>query len=113
MNQFHLVDSVDNAFTEKSFRNPLSQPQGLEQKAYGKTFLKTLSFGKCWAAQILFRGRTSVDSPVLGKRLFDAAQPPKHWVVIEGGHHSDLQDVGALAYQAALAQFKAQLLAVP
>ena len=51
--------------------------------------------------------------PVLGKRLFDAAKPPKHWVVIEGGHHSDLQDVGALAYQAALAQFKAQLLAAP
>ena len=49
----------------------------------------------------------------LGKRLFDAAQPPKHWVVIEGGHHSDLQDVGAVAYQAALAQFKNQFLTGP
>lgn len=51
--------------------------------------------------------------PVLGKRLFDAAQPPKHWVVIAGGHHSDLQDVGAAEYQAALAQFKTQWLAQP
>ena len=50
---------------------------------------------------------------VLGMRLFDAAQVPKRWVVIEGGHHSDLQDVGARAYQAALAHFKDQFLAVP
>ncbi len=50
---------------------------------------------------------------MLGKRLFDAAQPPKQWVVIEGGHHSDLQDVGAIAYQAALTQFKNQFLTGP
>lgn len=49
----------------------------------------------------------------LGKRLFDAAQPPKQWVVIEGGHHSDLQDVGAVAYQAALTHFKNQFLTGP
>ncbi len=46
----------------------------------------------------------------LGKRLFDAAKPPKQWVVIEGGHHSDLQEVGEVPYQAALANFKAQFL---
>ena len=50
---------------------------------------------------------------VLGKRLFDAANPPKQWVVIEGGHHSDLQEVGEVAYQAALARFKAQWLSSP
>lgn len=51
--------------------------------------------------------------PVLGKRLFDAAPPPKQWVVIEGGHHSDLQEVGGAPYQAALARFKAQWLSGP
>jgi uncharacterized protein len=50
---------------------------------------------------------------VLGKRLFDAAKPPKQWVVIEGGHHSDLQQVGEFAYQAALADFKARWLSGP
>jgi pimeloyl-ACP methyl ester carboxylesterase len=51
--------------------------------------------------------------PVLGKRLFDAAPPPKRWVVIEGGHHSDLQEVGGAPYQAALARFKVQWLSGP
>ena len=66
------------------------------------------------APLLMLHGALDDTIPVaLGQRLFDAAQPPKRWVVIEGGHHSDLQDVGARAYQAALAHFKDQFLAVP
>ena len=70
--------------------------------------------GKVNAPILLLHGALDDTIPsVLGMRLFDAAQVPKRWVVIEGGHHSDLQDVGEAEYQAALARFKAQFLVAP
>ncbi len=48
---------------------------------------------------------------VLGERLFAAANPPKTWVMIEGGRHSDLDDKGREHYQQAVLQFKAAVLA--
>ena len=70
--------------------------------------------GRVNAPLLMLHGALDDTIPLaLGQRLFDAAPPPKQWVVIEGGHHSDLQDVGAQAYQAALAQFKDQFLTGP
>ncbi|WP_210544417.1 alpha/beta hydrolase [Rhodoferax sp. PAMC 29310] len=66
------------------------------------------------APLLMLHGNLDSTIPLLlGKRLFDAAQAPKQWVVIEGGHHSDLQEVDEAAYQAALARFKAQWLTGP
>jgi pimeloyl-ACP methyl ester carboxylesterase len=36
---------------------------------------------------------------VLGEKLFAAANPPKQWVMIEGGKHSDLDEAGRAQYQ--------------
>jgi fermentation-respiration switch protein FrsA (DUF1100 family) len=41
----------------------------------------------------------------LGTRLFAAANPPKQWLTIEGGAHSDLDQAGHTPYQAALRRF--------
>jgi alpha-beta hydrolase superfamily lysophospholipase len=47
---------------------------------------------------------------VLGEKLFAAANPPKQWVMIEGGKHSDLDEAGRAQYQQAVQQFRTQLL---
>jgi alpha-beta hydrolase superfamily lysophospholipase len=49
----------------------------------------------------------------LGRQLFEAANPPKQWVEIAGGQHSDLNLVAREKYQAALAAFKATYLSQP
>ena len=49
----------------------------------------------------------------LGQKLFDAANPPKHWLAIEGGQHSDLNLTAPARYQAALTTFKAHYLSKP
>jgi hypothetical protein len=46
----------------------------------------------------------------LGEKLFAAANPPKAWVMIEGGKHSDLDAVGHAQYQQAIQQFRTLLL---
>ena len=46
----------------------------------------------------------------LGEKLFAAANPPKQWVMIEGGKHSDLDAVGHAQYQQAVQQFRELLL---
>jgi uncharacterized protein len=42
----------------------------------------------------------------LGRSLFDAAQEPKQWLLIDNGKHSDLHIAGAVVYQEAIADFK-------
>ncbi len=55
----------------------------------------------------------SVDTTVplrLGQQLYDQAQPPKQWVPIDGGGHSNLHHEGRTPYQTALRSFMAQHL---
>jgi pimeloyl-ACP methyl ester carboxylesterase len=47
----------------------------------------------------------------LGEQLFAAANPPKQWLSISGGHHSDLDKVGEAPYQQALHMFMTKILA--
>lgn len=49
----------------------------------------------------------------LGQQLFEAANPPKQWVEIAGGQHSDLNLIAREKYQAALAAFKTTYLSQP
>jgi uncharacterized protein len=48
----------------------------------------------------------------LGNTLYSAANEPKQWVLLENGKHSDLHEVQALEYQAAIRQFIQQHLAL-
>jgi fermentation-respiration switch protein FrsA (DUF1100 family) len=47
----------------------------------------------------------------LGAELFAAANQPKIWFKVEGGSHSDLQEIGRASYQSVLKGFIAQYLA--
>ena len=106
---------LESAFT--SFKDVAAEASVLARVLVSlnhERFASIDKIAKVNAPLLMLHGALDDTIPVaLGQRLFDAAKPPKHWVVIEGGHHSDLQDAGAQAYQAALARFKAQFLAVP
>ena len=43
--------------------------------------------------------------PRVGHKLFTAANPPKQWLTIEGGGHSDLDEIDPAQYQSALRRF--------
>ena len=65
------------------------------------------------APLLMIHGSADTTIPMrLGQQLFASANPPKEWLTIEGGDHSDLDQVGHTAYQAALQRFRHQYLAV-
>ncbi len=58
------------------------------------------------APLLMIHGSADSTIPVrLGEKLFAAANPPKQWLGIEGGAHSDLDQVGHAQYQATLHSF--------
>jgi alpha-beta hydrolase superfamily lysophospholipase len=59
------------------------------------------------APLLMIHGTADTTIPIrLGRQLFAAANPPKRWLSINGGAHSDLQQVGHARYQATLQRFK-------
>ncbi len=58
------------------------------------------------APLLMIHGSADTTVPVqLGRKLFAAANPPKQWLTIEGGAHSDLDQMGHAQYQATLQDF--------
>lgn len=45
--------------------------------------------------------------PALGQQLYDAAVPPKQWVLVQGGTHHNTNSLGQAQYRAALATWLA------
>lgn len=63
------------------------------------------------APLLMIHGSADTTTPMLlGKKLFEAANPPKQWLTIEGGAHSDLDQIGHTQYQAVLRNFKKKYL---
>ncbi len=63
------------------------------------------------APLLMIHGSADTTIPVaLGRKLFAAARPPKQWVELEGGSHSDLDLVAHTQYQATLRAFMQQYL---
>ena len=59
------------------------------------------------APLLMIHGSADKTIPMgLGEKLFAAANPPKTWLTIEGGNHSDLDWVDPESYQAALRNFR-------
>ena len=82
--------------------------------ANNERFASIKKIGKVQAPLLMIHGSADTTIPItLGKKLFDAANPPKQWLVIEGGAHSDLDDIGRAQYQAALQDFKSRYLPSP
>ncbi len=66
------------------------------------------------APLLMIHGSLDTTIPVqLGEKLFAAANPPKQWLLIEGGAHSDLDQIGQLQYQATLQGFRNKYLPAP
>jgi uncharacterized protein len=77
-------------------------------------FASIEKISKVQAPLLMLHGTLDTTVPiVLGQKLFDAANAPKQWVSIQGGAHSNLQQIDAPAYQNALQRFKNLYFAGP
>lgn len=103
---------LESAFT--SFADVAHEAGGLArvlQLLNRERFASIEKIPKVQAPVLMLHGTQDSTIPIqLGRALFDAANPPKRWVAIEGAQHSDLNLVAHDTYQAALAEFKAQYL---
>lgn len=70
-------------------------------------FASIEKIGKVHAPLLMIHGSADTTIPIrLGEKLFAAANPPKTWLTIEGGSHSDLDFVAQAQYQTALQNFR-------
>lgn len=80
----------------------------------GENFASISKISAVNAPLLMLHGSLDTTIPMnLGETLFAAAKPPKEWHTIEGGAHSDLDQVHPAQYQAALRSFKARYLQQP
>ena len=52
---------------------------------------------------VVHGSQDSLIQPALGRKLFEAAQEPKQFVLVEGGSHHNTNSVGQPAYRQAMA----------
>jgi uncharacterized protein len=87
---------------------------GFLSLANEQRFASIDKIGKVTAPLLMIHGSADTTiTPRLGRRLFDAANAPKQWLVIDGGAHSDVDDIGRVQYQASLQDFMRRYLAAP
>lgn len=69
-------------------------------------FASIEKIGRVKAPLLMIHGSADTTIPMhLGKNLFAAANPPKTWLTIEDGAHSDLDVIAQAPYRAALQNF--------
>ncbi len=106
---------LESAFT--SFADVASEAglvASLLLKFNNERFASIDKIARVHAPLLMIHGSADTTIPMhLGRRLFTAANPPKRWLAIEGGAHSNLQDVGRAPYQATLQHFKSDYLSGP
>ena len=84
---------------------------GLLATASNERFTSIEKIGRVDAPLLMLHGSADATIPLpLGAKLFAAANQPKTWLTVEGGAHSDLQQVDAAGYQRALRHFINQYL---
>ena len=80
----------------------------------GERFASIDKISQVNAPLLMIHGDADTTIPqVLGERVFAEANPPKQWLSIAGGAHSDLDEVGSVPYQATLQAFRRQYLTTP
>jgi pimeloyl-ACP methyl ester carboxylesterase len=85
---------------------------GLLAHASNERFASIEKIGRVNAPLLMIHGSADTTVPLqLGAELFAAANQPKIWFTVEGGSHSDLQEIGRASYQSVLKGFIAQYLA--
>ena len=66
------------------------------------------------APLLMLHGQRDDTIPIeLGERLFEAANPPKQWLTIDHGAHSDLDEINPALYQSTLRHFASTYLSRP
>ena len=66
------------------------------------------------APLLMLHGQHDDTIPIeLGERLFKAANPPKQWLTIDNGTHSDLDEINPALYQSTVRHFAATYLSGP
>ncbi len=95
------LTSLPDVATEASWLGPLARIVSNER------FASIDKIAKVQAPLLMLHGTQDKTIPIkLGEKLFAAANAPKQWLRIEGGGHSDLQQVGSVQYQETLKNFK-------
>lgn len=103
---------LESAFTSfPDIATEVNTVAGLFALSSGERFASIDKIKRVDRPLLMLHGNLDTTVPmVLGERLFAAANPPKTWVMIEGGKHSDLDDKGREQYQQAVRRFKAAVL---
>jgi uncharacterized protein len=84
---------------------------GLLANASNERFASIEKIGRVDAPLLMIHGSSDTTIPLqLGAELFAAANQPKSWLTIEGGAHSDLQQIDAAGYRHVLRNFIGQYL---
>lgn len=77
-------------------------------------FASIEKIGRVNAPLLMLHGQHDDTIPIeLGERLFEAANPPKQWLTIDHGAHSDLDEINPALYQSTLRHFAATYLSGP
>ncbi len=84
---------------------------GLLANASKERFASIEKIGRVDAPLLMIHGSADTTIPLqLGAELFAEANQPKTWLTVEGGAHSDLQQIDAAGYQHVLQKFIGQYL---
>ena len=107
-----ILESAFTSFPDIALE--VGQIAWLLSQASDERFASVEKIGQVHRPLLMIHGQLDTTVPmVLGERLFAAANPPKQWVRIEGGKHSDLDAVARNLYLEAVLGFRKAYLAQP
>jgi len=103
---------LESAFTSfADVANEAGFIVGLLASFSNESFASIDKIAQVHAPLLMLHGNLDTTIPIkLGEKLFAAANSPKEWRTIEGGAHSDLDQIDHAQYQATLQSFKVRYL---
>jgi len=103
---------LESAFTSfPDIATEVSSVAGLIALASDERFASIDKIKRVEQPLLMIHGNLDKTVPMaLGEKLFAAANPPKQWLMVEGGKHSDLDEVARAQYQQVVQQFKVMAL---
>ncbi len=107
-----ILESAISSFADVAHEAGLLM--SIAARLNNERFASVDKIGQVHAPLLMLHGSLDTTIPLrVGQKLFAAAHPPKQWLTIEGGGHSDLDEVGHVQYQATLRRFMRDYLTAP
>jgi pimeloyl-ACP methyl ester carboxylesterase len=107
-----ILESAFTSFPDIALE--VAQIAWLLSQASDERFASIEKIAKVQRPLLMIHGSLDTTVPmVLGEKLFAAANPPKQWITIEGGKHSDLDAVARGLYLQAVEDFRKAYLGQP